>query len=161
MIQLQAKTYSSGAEMMDAARSLRYLHAPAVSRPRPKPVPLAVPVREEPAERINPIMPDWMGCNIEFDAHIKAWDAWKARYCHNSRLYLKERAVELGFTYEELVVDDRRVLPVLVRSLLMWELKTYLKKSNAEIRRLFGNRDHSTVHHAIRRIGRLKAEGKL
>ncbi len=145
-MQFNARQYSSEAEIYEAVRALKYLHAAPVRRPVPE---LAV------VPQIDP--PLWQKLDIRFDAYIHAWGAWKALYERNAIRYLRARSIELGFTYPDLVIDDRRDSPVMARSILMWELKTYFNRSLAEIGRLFGGRDHSTVFYAIRKIERMKA----
>lgn len=129
---------------------------------KPSQTAVVIELRPEPkAPPISQYLPYWIAKDTQFDAHLIDWQEWKARYSCNSRRYLKDRAIELGFTYEALIPDDRRDPQVMARSLLMWELKTYFGRSLAEICRLFGGRDHSTVFYAIRKVSLLKAEGKL
>ncbi len=160
MMQVEAKTYSTGTEVYEAARSLRYLHAPPVRRPAPKPVELHVPEIPAP-RRVSPHLPYWMGCNTEFDAHVQAWRAWRGVHERNSSLYVRNRAAELGFTFDKIRSQDRHRKVVAARQLLMYEVKKLFDRSYPEIGRLFGGRDHTTVLHAVKKIKRLKAEGKI
>ncbi len=161
MMQVDAKTYATGAEMMDAYRLLQQrLRAAPLRRSVPTPVPKPpAPVLIQ--REILPHLPYWMGCDIEFDAHVQAWRAWRGIHERNSSLYVRNRAAELGFSFDKIRSPDRHRKVVAARQLLMYEVKTLFDRSYSEIGRLFGGRDHTTVLHAVKKIERLKAEGKL
>lgn len=161
MMQVDAKTYANGAEMMDAYRLLQQrLRAAPLRRQVPTPVPKP-PATVLIQREILPHLPYWMGCDIEFDAHIQAWRAWRGIHERNSSLYVRNRAAELGFTFDKIRSQDRHRKVVAARQLLMYEVKTLFNRTYPEIGRLFGGRDHTTVLHAVKKIERLKAEGKL
>ncbi|MFJ6322282.1 MULTISPECIES: helix-turn-helix domain-containing protein [unclassified Rhizobium] len=161
MMQVDAKTYATGAEMMEAYRLLQQrLRAAPLRRQVPTPVPK--PPAPVLVERVpQPHLPYWMGCDIEFDAHVQAWRAWRGIHERNSSLYVRNRAAELGFTFDKIRSPDRHRKVVAARQLLMYEVKKLFDRSYPEIGRLFGGRDHTTVLHAVKKIERLKAEGKI
>lgn len=162
MMQFEAKTYFTSAEIYEAARSLRYLHAPAVRRPAPKAAPVLLPSPQMPAPPRNTnLLPYWMVYETTFDAHVHTWLAWQALHHRNCSRYIKSRAAELGFSFRVLRSKDRHRNVVAARQLLMWEVRTIFNKTFPEVGRLFGGRDHTTALHAVRKIDRLKAEGKL
>lgn len=161
MMQFEAKTYATGAEIYEAARSLRYLHAPALRRPVPKAAALPLPPPVFVPPRVVGLMPYWMACDIEFDVHVHTWLAWQALHHRNCTRYIKSRAAELGFSFRAIRGKDRHRPVVAARQLLMWEVRTIFNKTLPEVGRLFGGRDHTTALHAVRKIERLKAEGKM
>lgn len=91
--------------------------------------------------------------------HIRLWHKWKSDQGNVGKAHILRRCEELGVTYEEIVgkVKNRDISAV--RQLLMWEVKTTIKPdaSYPEIGRLFGNRDHTTVLHAVRKVEAQKA----
>ncbi len=163
MMQVEAKKYATGAEMMDAYRDLqRRLRAAPIRRTVSKPVPLPPPQPPaEPVIRVNPHLPYWMGCYTEFDAHVQAWRAWRGIHERNSSLYVRNRAAELGFTFAQIRSQDRHRKVTFARQLLIYEVKQLFDRSYPEIGRLFGGRDHTTILHAVKKIAKLKAEGKI
>lgn len=162
MMQVDAKTYATGAEMIDAYRLLQQrLRTAPLRRPVPTPVPKPVAPPKLVQRAPQPHLPYWMGCDIEFDAHVQAWRAWRGIHERNSSLYVRNRAAELGFTFDKIRSQDRHRKVVAARQLLMYDVKTLFNRTYPEIGRLFGGRDHTTVLHAVKKIERLKAEGKL
>lgn len=98
-----------------------------------------------------------------FDEHVKAYrilqkDLEKVGH-HRLRKYILHRAHELGVTYSQIIGAGRKREVVAARQLVMWEIKTIIKPeaSYPEVGRLFGDRDHTTVLHAVRRVEAMKA----
>lgn len=152
MIQFSAKTYSTGSEVIEAVRALRYLHAAPVRKPVPELV--VVP-------QIDP--PLWQKLAINFDAHVTAYEEWFSPNISPTRRYIAHRAAEMGFTYAEIVGHRKFKILVAARQLLMWEVKRIVKPdiSYPALGRLFGGRDHGTIIWAVRKFDQLKAEGKV
>lgn len=151
-MQFNARQYSSGAEIYEAARSLRYLHAAPVRRPVPE---LAV------VPQIDP--PLWQKHDIKFDAHVTTYEEWFSPNISPTRRYIACRAAELGFTYAEIVGHRKFKDLVAARQLLMWEVKRIVKPdiSYPALGRLFGGRDHATCVWVVRKFDQMKAEGKI
>lgn len=60
------------------------------------------------------------------------------------------------------VLSNRRMGYIsLARQIICWRLSKYTIMSLPQIGRVIGGKDHSTVHHAVRKIDRLLAAGKL
>lgn len=162
MMEVQAKTYATSAEMIDAYRLLQQrLRAAPLRQPVPTPVPKPVASPKLVQRAPQPHLPYWMGCDIEFDAHVQAWRAWRGIHERNSSLYVRNRAAELGFTFDKIRSQDRHRKVVAARQLLMYEVKMLFNRTYPEIGRLFGGRDHTTVIHAVEKIAKMKAEGKI
>lgn len=110
--------------------------------------------------------PLWQKSELRFDDHKTRLEAWIAegRKLASSpiRVFIRNRAAELGFTYAEILSPSKLVSLTLCRHIIMWEIKRQFRPEASwpSIGRIF-NRDHSTVIHAVERIDRLKAEGKL
>lgn len=103
--------------------------------------------------------PSWMRGEVVFDAHIKTW----ASYLSRAKLapykdYLRRRCKELGVDFLQVTGPSRDRTLTGPRQLLMWEIKEKFGASYPRIGREFGGRDHSTVLHAIRRVGALKGQ---
>jgi hypothetical protein len=151
---VSARQYATGAENIASAYAIRQrLLRPAhsVSDTVAKPAPPKPPIRMIYRDQ-NPK-----------DAHVTAWRIWMCRVTGSKcKHYVMLRAVELGFTYDEITSLDRHKAIVRARQLVMWELKTTVKPdiSWMEIGRLFG-RDHTTAMHAVRKISSLKARGEI
>lgn len=64
---------------------------------------------------------------------------------------------EYGVTFNELVSQRRWAKLSFARQVAMYLCKKLTAKSLPEISRLFGNRDHTTVLHGVRKIERLLA----
>lgn len=93
--------------------------------------------------------------------HIRLWHKWKSDQGNVGKAHILRRCEELGVTYEEIVGKVKKRDIAAARQLLMWEVKTLIKPdaSYPEVGRLFGNRDHTTVLHAVRKIQAQKAMG--
>ncbi|WP_394118275.1 helix-turn-helix domain-containing protein [Xanthobacter lutulentifluminis] len=58
------------------------------------------------------------------------------------------------------LISPRRTAPVVrARHIAMYLAKTLTSRSLPEIGRRFGGRDHSTIHHAVKKVSRLIEEG--
>lgn len=157
MMQVDAKTYATGAEMIDAYRLLQQ----RLRQPPPrKPVLKLVDTSSTPEPAVKSFA-IWQRSETHFDAHVIAYREWLAGNGSPAKRHIRDRAVELGFTYADMMGHDRRYPVVAARQLIMWEIKTIFGKTFPEIGRLFNGRDHTTIIWAVRKIERMKAEGKI
>lgn len=148
-IQVSAKTITDvHAYLAEAAARHRRLMSQAIRR---TPVPVAVkPVEVPPRAKLY----------RAHDAHIIAWQRWKAAAGSPLKNYIVQRCDEIGIPYEVMVSARKTNDVAIPRQMLMWEIKTIVKPdiSYPAIGRLFGGRDHTTALHAIRtharRIGK-------
>lgn len=88
------------------------------------------------------------------DAHVIAWQKWKASAGSPLRNYIQQRCEELGVPYLAVVGQSRKSKVVEVRHLLMWEIRTKVKPSISypELGRIFGGRDHTSALSACRKM---------
>jgi Bacterial dnaA protein helix-turn-helix len=141
------------------ARQARFAAAARKVPQDPKVLPKAVEFDLAPT-RDSPL---WMFGNCYFDAHLEPWHRWLAEcreaYGSPLRTYIRDRALDLGSNYTEIMADIRRDEVVAVRHLLMWEIKTIIKPSITwpELGRLFGGRDHTSCRYAVHKIEAQKA----
>lgn len=99
----------------------------------------------------------------QHDHHARDWQwrkaSWEAEQeaakGSRCRAHIKQRCDELGVSYADVIGLTRSPDVVEARHLLMFEIKTKVKPdvSLPEIGRMFGGRDHSTVHHALKKHG--------
>ena len=84
--------------------------------------------------------------------------AAKIRTPHPCTRIINEVCLEHGITREELISPGRTLHLARIRQLAMWRCRQ-AGVSLPEIGRWFGNRDHTTVLHAVRKIDAMKGEG--
>jgi hypothetical protein len=154
MMQVSAQQFISEAVERDKARYLhRTLRAGGARQTRKA---LPAPVVEETPERA----PLWRDAETRFDAHMADYRKHLFNQARKIDAYIERRAVELGFTYEEMV-GNRRFRPLTyARQLIWWELKTSVKPDATwkELGRAMGNKDHSSAFHGYYKIEALKAQ---
>lgn len=149
---VQAPEYSTAAEMERAyaARRARLMGRPVREVIVKAPVDLFEQERRERA-------PVWQRSDIRFDQHVTAYREYLfLRNADKAKLHVKRRAISLGFTLEDITGPSRKRDVVAARQKIMFEVYTYFNKSLLEIGRMFGGRDHTTVLHAIRKVGDTK-----
>lgn len=141
-IHLEAQTFKSGAEIIANAAAVRRRLLRPSARQQLAPA-LPVPeVRSMPTRtRLQ-----------ENDAHVKAWQRWKASAGSPVKSYIVSRCEELGIPYQEMIGPRKTDDIAHARHMLMWEIKTTVKPSISypELGRLFGGRDHTTALHGVR-----------
>jgi chromosomal replication initiator protein len=71
---------------------------------------------------------------------------------------IKACAEHFGVTLKEITNGGRTKQLALARQVAMYVLRATMKLSLKEIGNLFGNKDHTTVMHAIKRVGELKTQ---
>jgi hypothetical protein len=146
-----ARNFQSADEMRQNAAAVRNrLMNPANARREPPVLKIVHNLVDRPA---------WMKSHVAFDDHVKTWTSYLSR----ARLapykdYLRRRCKELGVDFLQVVGPSRDRSLTGPRQLLMWELKEKFGASYPRIGREFGGRDHSTVLHAIRRVGAIKGQ---
>lgn len=86
------------------------------------------------------------------DAHIVAWQKWRASAGSPLKNYIVTRCEELGIPYETIISQRKTNDVAFARQMIMWEIKNIVKPETSypAIGRMFGGRDHTTVIHAIR-----------
>jgi hypothetical protein len=141
-----AREYSSANEMKAAYADRRArLYA---SR---KVAPIAKPHVKVTVMRGN--VPLWRRADITFSDHVVAWQLYKASLVTSPvPAYIRMRCAELGFTRDEINSDKRGSGLVRARHLLMWEVWTKFNLSYPMVGHQFGDRDHSSCQHAIKKI---------
>jgi hypothetical protein len=148
MMWVQAESYTSAADMerQYAARRARLMGKP-VQEVRPQPV-------EQPMPAIVLVYRD----QNPKDAHVRAWEYWKAEMGSPCRAYIKRRCEEMGVAYEAVIGPSRIQKFVDARQLLMYEIKTIIKPeiSYPELGRLFGGRDHTSSLYSVRKVEAMK-----
>lgn len=148
-IQVSAKTITDvHAYLAEAAARHRRLMSPAIRR-----TPVHVVVK--PVEA--PLRPKLYRAH---DAHIIAWQRWKAADGSPLKNYIVQRCDEIGIPYDVMVSARKTNDVAIPRQMLMWEIKNIVKPtaSYPEIGRLFGGRDHTTALHGIRKHERRRAD---
>lgn len=138
-----ARQFTSAAEMRAhyAAVHQRCFN-PVVVQPEPV-------VIEAAGRFVTKKVPLWLVKDIHFDAHLVEW---RDRAGNRPLAYLKDRCRELDVLYRDMIGPDRRRPTVQVRQQLIWELHHKFGMSFPALGRLFGNRDHTTMLHSVRRV---------
>ena len=76
------------------------------------------------------------------------------------QLILEEAATQFGFTIEELKSKHRQRPLVTARQIAMYVMRELTELSYPNIAREFGGRDHTTVIHAVEKIGALMSKDR-
>lgn len=152
-IAIQARTYANGAENIAARREIRQrLFHPV----KAKPTPVFAVVEQDTVEIEK-------SEELRFDFHETLRDRYFAGQGHPIKTHIRKRAQEFGFTYDEIVGPRRYRELIIPRQTIMWEIRNIVKPSASlmEISRHFGDRDHSTILHALRKIQAMKDRGEI
>lgn len=141
--------YTDASQMLaDYAARRRRLYQPAPNAPPPAPKPVAVaPVVEKPAP--DPLAQYRLAYDNALDPK---WGVQVAKRI------LRETAAEHGFTVAEIQSDMRRAPLARARQLTMWRIAKMTRLSMPHIAKIMGDRDHTTVLHAVRRINGILGE---
>lgn len=146
------RQFTSAEEMRAHAAAV---HAKCFGKPPRKPKLVIVPKPVESAK--GPYQPLWGIATIRFDAHVQAY---RENMCAESmtgankvKRYIRDRAVEMGSTYMEVMSFSRKRPLVRMRDIIFYEIKTYVKPdiSYPELGRVFAGRDHSSILASYRR----------
>ncbi|WP_416066084.1 helix-turn-helix domain-containing protein [Rhizobium sp. ZK1] len=143
-----ARQFTSAAEMRAHYAAVHQRCFNPVVPAKPEPV-----VIEAAARFVRRQVPLWMVKDIHFDAHMVEW---RDRAGNRPLAYLKDRCVELGVSYREIIGGSRRRGIVPTRHLLMWEVHNKFGLSFPALGRLFGGRDHTTCFYAVRKVEAMK-----
>lgn len=101
----------------------------------------------------KPLRPLWTQKPMQFDAHVTAYWLWVAEQSSPKRAYIKQRAIELGFTFEDIVGEGRTRNVVAARHLIVWEVKMIWPDASwPELGRILGDRDHTTILYSYRKV---------
>jgi hypothetical protein len=156
---IAVKEYTSLAEMQAGMLAARQRTMFAKFKPRPT---LAGPViRQIERARDVPVpLPDVSAEDkAAHDSRIMAFVTEKGRVPF-LREYIACHAARLGFTYGDVIGTSRMRDVTLARQIIMWLVrKNYPQKSFPDIGRAFGDRDHTTVLHAVRKIEKMLTWG--
>ena len=77
------------------------------------------------------------------------------------QLIMDEAAAQFGFTIEEIMQSKHRQRPlVTARQIAMYVMRELTELSYPNIAREFGGRDHTTVIHAVEKIGALMSKDR-
>ena len=77
------------------------------------------------------------------------------------KLIIRGACQQNNLTRAELLAHRRFAELVLIRHIVIWEIKTLTSWSLPQIGRYLGGFDHTSVLHAVRRIQKMMDEGKL
>ena len=129
----------------------RIRSAPFKAQPRkPPPRIVQVPLRVMPSE--EPPEPDpWVAVLATALAELDPDQRAAALTPHPCERVIAETCAEHGITREELLSPKRTRATAAIRMLAMWKCRQ-AGVSLPKIGRHFGNRDHTTVLHAVRKI---------
>jgi DNA-binding transcriptional MerR regulator len=98
--------------------------------------------------------PLWERCSLFFNQHVVDYRNHLVSLSVNPvKIYLHQRASELGFTAAQLTGRNRTKRVSNARHLVMFEIHKRFKKSTVEIGRIFGGRDHTSVQFALIKHG--------
>ncbi len=149
------------AAQREKARALKRKFYPTTPKPTFKP-----PVQDVAPSFLG-CMPEWKKREEYYDEHIMEW----RRLVHDLEVspvkaYLRRRAAQFGFTYEQITTPGGPRKLSSARFLIWWEIKKYVKPdaSYPEIGRITGGFDHTSVLHGVRQVEKWKAkalEGSL
>lgn len=145
---VQARDYTSADEMRASAHSLR---AKLMNLPKPAP-------SEQPVIKLTVLT---ARCQLPKDAHVEDYRRWQwesARRASNVASFIRVRAIALGSNYDDIIGPDTTRSLVAKRHQIIWEVNERFDLSLPAIGRYFGRRDHSSIHFAIKKINRLKAQ---
>lgn len=122
------------------------------AKPKPKVSP-ASSIKTVPAKQWKPDLPMWRETDIHFDAHVIDYRIWQMDQVSPKRAYIRRRAIELGFTYDDIVGEGRSRKVVAARHLIVWEVKTIWTDATwPELGRIMGDRDHTTILYTFRKM---------
>ena len=148
---IQARTYTTGAEIIAEAMKRRRRFATAAQQEKPK-VAEEVKVTRYKARQA----PLWDFESVYFDQHVIDFrrHLWMQveRQANPPRAFIRERCEELGVSYALIVGKTRTRKVSDVRQLLMWEVHSKFAISYPAIGRLFGGRDHTTALYSVSKI---------
>lgn len=90
---------------------------------------------------------------LQHDRHVKDWRNHLKMVNEKADVYLKRRCRELGVSHADIIGPSRFRRHVEPRQQLMCEVKKAFDLSLPRLGRLFGGRDHTTCHHALKKFG--------
>lgn len=106
-------------------------------------------------------MPQWLYATLHFDEHVRVWRlAMMRRSTSRMKRYARIRAVKEAIPTEVFFGPGRQRRHSFVRQRVMYEIYIAFGASLPQIGVVF-NRDHTTVLHAVRKIGQMIEDGLL
>ncbi len=124
--------------------------------PKPKQRPIQQAVFQEPIfiPKFYNMIPKWKLEPIFFDAHMMEWRNVITDRSSPIKTYIRRRALEMGYTYGQILEKTRTKEIVSARQLIMWEIKRLVKPSISfpELGKAFGGFDHTSCLHAVRKM---------
>lgn len=122
------------------------------AKPKPNVSP-ASSIKTIPVKQWKPERPLWKKADTQFDAHVMDYREWQLDQVSPKRAYIRRRAAELGFTYDEITGPERFRSIVAARHLIAWEVKKIWPQASwPELGRIFGDRDHTTLLSCFRKM---------
>ena len=135
--------------LADYAARRRRLYQPAPKAPPPAPKLVVIDTKPEPEPAPDPLAQYRLAYDSALDPK---WGVQVAKRI------LRETAAEHGFTVAEIQSDMRRAPLARARQLTMWRIAKMTRLSMPHIAKIMGDRDHTTVLHAVRRINGILGE---
>lgn len=148
---IAARDYTSAEEMRANAHALR---VKLMNLPKPAPIKKPVIRLVQSVVTARDQQPK--------DAHVDDFRRWQweaAQRATNVASFIRVRAIELGSNYDDIIGPDTTRTLVAKRHQIIWEVNERFDLSLPAIGRYFGRRDHSSIHFALKKINRLRAQG--
>lgn len=104
------------------------------------------------------LQPRWKKDPMHFDAHVNEWRLELLARASPVKAYIRRRAGELGYTYDDMMVRTRKKARIYAKHTIIWEIKRIVKPTITltELARHFGL-DHTTCISALRKVDARKA----
>lgn len=104
--------------------------------------------------------PLWQRQKTHFKEHMNAWYAHISKKGSEPLNYLKERCIEEGVTYEQIISRKKSYGLMDIRQRLQWEVKTKFDLSFPQVGHIF-RRDHTSVIHNFYKVNDAMRAGGL
>lgn len=119
-------------------------------KPKPKPKQLLLEVVKTVTVKQSEYweIPTWKLHRVFFNDHVIRW---QMRGFTVPSDWLKNRCVEIGVEYKDMIGHSRKRAVCAPRHRLMYEVhKQFPELSLPQVGRMFGGRDHTTILHGVR-----------
>lgn len=174
---LSARQYTSASEMLANAAAIRKRLMGGQRKPIAKPASPPATVIQA-ATKPATILPFWMVYETHFDSHLRAWhtrriamgivasDGLDIAYLAERR-WIKEIVDDVlllypGVTLAEVKSQSRARRLIIPRQHAMYDVRRQRPDlSFPSIGQWFGDRDHTTVIHAVRKIEAMRAKEEI
>lgn len=135
--------------LADYAARRRRLYQPAPKAPPPAPKLVVVAPEPEPVPAPDPLAQYRLAYDSAMDPK---WGVQVAKRI------LQETAAEQGYSVAEIKGQCRTAKLARARQLTMWRIAKMTQLSMPHIAKIMGDRDHTTILHAVRRINGILGE---